>query len=286
MKYLILFTVFVASLFTYADETYGVFENTFEYSSASGADLEKIKNSTVAIISEEKMRADKLFKLGEQYRFCSRENFAEQSLWSNCSGTLIADDVILTAGHCVLNEAQCKTLNFVFNYLTDTDILRLKADASQVYRCKKLIYSSKPVPSQQLKDYALVQLDRKVIGREVISLSAQQLAKKDSIFSVGHPLGLPMKVSKGFTTPEDADDNLKNTKRDFYKTKMLTHAGLSGAGVYNSNLALVGVLVRGDAGMQADDGRCTRMRSCEASDCPWAEVQKLETENIQKYLKK
>ena len=79
-------------------------------------------------------------------------------------------------------------------------------------------------------------------------------------------------------------EDLKNKNKNFYKSHMISHPGLSGAGVYNSNFDLVGVLVRGGATMEPDDGRCNRVKSCDQLNCPWSEIQKLEINMLKKYL--
>lgn len=261
----------------FARENYGVFESDV----FGGSKIDEIKKATVSIIKNDKLRSDKLFRLGEQYRFCVKENFEEQRLWSNCSGTLIAKNIILTAGHCVLSSADCKKLNFVFDYNSDNEIEKIQQDKNRIFKCKRLLYTSKPVPGVQLKDYAVVELDRDVQNIKPIAYSSDKLDQIEDIISVGHPLGLPKKIVKGFVDSED----LQNTGAHFYKSHMSTHAGLSGAGVYNSNLNLIGVLVRGGAAMEPDDGRCLRVKSCDLQSCPWAEVQKLEVNAIKNYLK-
>ena len=247
----------------------------------TGPKTDLIKRATVAIVKDEKFSAPTLFKLGEQYRFCTKENFEEQRLWANCSGTLIGKKTVLTAGHCVLSNPDCKKLQFIFGFNSDSDIEKIQTNYPQVFKCNKLLYTSKPVPGLQLKDYAIVELDRDVIGVDPISLSTFQDDLPDELFSPGHPLGLPKKVATGFRDSED----LKFKSSLFYRAHMLTHAGQSGAGVYDSNLNLMGILVRGDAAMEADDGRCFRVKTCDLQSCPWAEIQTLETENIKKYLK-
>lgn len=47
----------------------------------------------------------------KDYYLCMGEKFAEQPVIANCSGALVAPDVIMTAGHCLQTEADCKDLD-------------------------------------------------------------------------------------------------------------------------------------------------------------------------------
>lgn len=277
MKYRWLLIILIFSHSWAQENKYGWFENNL----VSSAPAENIKKAAVSILTSEKLAARDLLKLNELYRFCTKEQFEQQRMWSKCSGTLISKDVILTAGHCVLSQKDCSDLRFVFDYKDDLDIEKIQNDSARVYKCKKLVYSSKPIPGAQLKDYALIQLDRAVTDRSPIALSDLKLDKVEDIISIGYPLGLPMKASRGYVNKDD----LLNLNADFYKAHLPAHGGLSGAGVYNSAYNLIGVLVRGDANVEADDGRCVRVKTCDLQDCPWAEVQKLEIENIKKFIK-
>lgn len=247
---------------------------------SNSAANEKIRRATVALVENEKLYSQDLFNLGEVYRFCTYKEFLTEKLWSNCSGTLIGKDLILTAGHCISKLEDCQTKSYVFDYADNDTILEIQNNPSRIYRCKKIVAWSQPIPQLQLVDYAIVQLDREVLDRDPIQVSKKDLSTENDILSYGHPLGLPQKLLRGFISKENAEKN-KNIKLPYYQANLSSHPGLSGGGVYDFEANLVGILVRGEGNIEYDD-RCRRVRSCQKGDCPWAEIQKLPLETIKR----
>ena len=47
---------------------------------------------------------------------CDDQRFLDQPTAASCSGTLIDDDLYLTAGHCIDTEEECRASRFVFDY--------------------------------------------------------------------------------------------------------------------------------------------------------------------------
>lgn len=273
-----IFFILTLSVTTFAGE-YGIFA-----ADNGSVDLrvEKIRRATVAIIKNEDLVSDSIFTIGQVYNFCSEhafsKEFANDKLWANCSGVLVAKNIVLTAGHCITRLEDCSTKSFVFDFLDNSSLQKVRTDQKQVYTCKKILDWSRPVPNKQLVDFALIQLDREVTDRDPISLTDKSLKAEQDVFSFGFPLGSPMKISKGFISYENAQEN-QLPERSFYRANMSTHPGLSGGGVYDENLQLVGVLVRGEANIEKD-GRCQVLRHCEKGDCTWAEVQKLPVQSL------
>ncbi len=281
MKSWVYLTTFIVLIATRAMAVYGT-EPADLFTSDR---LELIKKATAAIVTTENLRLKEIPSLNEIYKFCGVEKYLEQKLWANCSGVLISKDIILTAGHCIASHTQCPEKSFVFDFLTNDDIPRLQSNLKNVFQCKKVIFWSQPILQKNLVDFALIQLDRSVDGRTPIKLSVDPLTKAQDIFASGHPLGLPLKISVGYVSQKNAEANLLPGK-SFYSSQMASHPGLSGAGVYNSDQNLVGLLVRGESNIESDDGRCQRIKTCDSENCPWAEIQKLDVKLIEKLIKK
>ncbi len=233
--------------------------------------LEQIAKATVALLrtDDDNFLNPKTF--GDVYNFCSQESFLDQKLFSYCSGTLIENNKILTAGHCIRDLKDCNAIRIAFDYFGNSDVNRIKSH--KILKCKKITAWSKPVSQTQLIDYAVIELERPVFDRKPIVMNVNSKLQ-DRIFSMGHPLGLPMKLVHGFISSEDAHVNQSKPDSSYTSAHMNSHPGLSGSGVYNHQFELAGILVRGESNIERD-GICSRLRSCETQDCPWVQIQKL-----------
>ena len=47
---------------------------------------------------------------------CKEEKFAGQVSPANCSGFLVSDDILVTAGHCMQSEEDCRYYHWVFGF--------------------------------------------------------------------------------------------------------------------------------------------------------------------------
>jgi Trypsin-like peptidase domain len=174
----------------------------------------------------------------EEYNLCSSETFAAQPLGCFCSGVLVAPDVVATAGHCVKSNADLEHIRFVFGFrMVDADTARTAFPEKDVYRGKEVI-RRKFTPDRT--DWALVRLDRPVVGRKPVSLRGSGKVKNDErVFVIGHPCGLPQKLA--------GDARVRNnTHAAYFVANLDTYGGNSGSPVFNgANHQLEGLLVRG-----------------------------------------
>jgi V8-like Glu-specific endopeptidase len=190
------------------------------------------------------------------YNICEKERFSQQVPLGNCTAFLVAPDLVLTAGHCIATKEQCKDNKFIFGHKLGVTSL----DQSQVYSCKNIVERKLIDDKYEVKDFALIQLDREVTNRAPLSLRPSGIVKKNSpLVVIGHPLGLPMKISDDARVSRPSYVSLFSSLRsimkfkNYFLTNTDTYGGNSGSPVFNEDTGLVeGLLIQG-----ADDLRET-----------------------------
>ncbi|OGR44815.1 MAG: hypothetical protein A2X35_05835 [Elusimicrobia bacterium GWA2_61_42] len=206
----------------------------------------------------------KTMNFGDRLNLCPDEKFREQTIGAFCSGSLVGEDLVMTAGHCVKTEADCQNLKMVFGYNVKTDGSEATTTmaASEVYGCAKIVKrflggepgSNNPAGQALGPDFALLKLDRKVTGHKPLAINrGTNLKKGDGIFVIGHPVGLPVKLA-GFATVRDF------SKVGYFVADLDTFGGNSGSPVFNTRTQKIeGILVRGDEDFIDSPAGCTTM---------------------------
>lgn len=197
------------------------------------------------------------------FDLCPDERFALQNVLPICSGFLAAPDILVTAGHCIESIDDCENFTWIFDYEEGIEAIANK----NIYGCKEIIGSKLKSSYFSLKDYAVIRLDRPVVGREPLKVRLKGRPNwGEPLVIIGHPLGLPQKISDGaevkvgnalgFLRP------IKNLvrKRDFFMANLDSYAGNSGSPVFNKNTGLVeGILIEGAEDFVEDtDQMCNR----------------------------
>src|SRR5690606_10331184 len=101
---------------------------------------------------------------GQSYNLCEDEPFKEQQSSAYCSGSLIGHNLILTAGHCIRSQSTCNKTSFVFGFgYTHAGKDVATVQPMDVYNCKSIVGWKEQGSGA---DYAVIELDRSVIGRE------------------------------------------------------------------------------------------------------------------------
>jgi V8-like Glu-specific endopeptidase len=165
-----------------------------------------------------------------------------------CTAFLIGPDLLLTAGHCAVNvgvsehetNTFCKAFSWLFDYAPDINgrVKTTGIDPDKVYRCQETIYAIKEEVAPY-RDFALIRLNRPVLGRTPLKLSSDPVKKNDVLSMVGYPLGTPAKSStNGRVLVNDAAKEIMVTTLDSFE-------GNSGSPVLNAKKEVVGILIGG-----------------------------------------
>ena len=176
--------------------------------------------------------------------------FSDQMTCGSCSGTLIAPDLVATAGHCV-NSGSCSGKRIVFG-ATNLNVRAGNAIPSDtLYSCDSVVIS---VPPGNGQDWAVIRLDRAVPAAIATPamVGTTQMPPGTGLMLIGHPSGLPRKYADDasvVTVSGGGSDSLA------YRTNLDAFGGNSGSGVFTTGATagdtcypaglMVGILVNG-----------------------------------------
>lgn len=191
---------------------------------------------------------------------CEDEPFSDQRIIANCSASLVGEDLILTAAHCLDDQRGrgCDDYAIVFDYRLDQDNPYFVAE-NQVYFCDEVLYHQFILDFTE--DIALLRLTQAPSDRKPIRVNPRELVEGDFLNMIGYPLGIFQKwVDFGEVTHVEPE-------RMSFKHTLDTFSVNSGGPIFDGHTGeQVGVLVRGTGGNLSDDGSCTRWREGQSFD--------------------
>jgi len=264
-----------------ASVVYGT-DDRVEVFNHPNADLRRIaEESIVALIpafriSREPNGTHSLFteSLKDLRGLCADELFGNQPTAASCSGVLIDDDLVLTAGHCIDAQTPCDAYAYVFNYHLDAPTRLAAIRDEDVYSCARVVSQRAPEGSNLTPDFAVIQLDRPVEGGQApVSIRpATPLGQQESLAIIGFGSGLPAKIDSGGSVADPRADRL-----DFFVANVDAFQGHSGSATFDSEDRLAGILIGGRtpdyvivAGL-CDDGWDVEdlcgLKACEGEPC-------------------
>lgn len=182
-------------------------------------------------------------------QLCANERYVNQKSLGECSGFLVASNKLVTAGHCVPDLNSCRKNQWVFGFKKNTE----KFSIEDVYSCKKIINQKYQYSKYEVSDYAIIELDREVTRREPLAIRKHGIVlPKTPILTIGHPMGLPMKITDGAEVKRQNKLEKESPLVSFYArghyftANLDVYAGNSGSPVFNQNTGKVeGIIIQG-----------------------------------------
>lgn len=199
----------------------------------------------------------------QQDSLCSDEPFADEPAPGFCSSFWVGKDLLVTAAHCVFD---CGKTSVVFDFLKTTATSPLDIFlASSVYHCKKVVAIDRD------SDWAVLQLDREVIGRTRFTLQKSDLPIGSSVMTLGFPRGIALKIAG----PAPIVENVNSDGVNYFEAPLDIFGGNSGGPVINSTtLEVAGILAVGFGEFEEEtidpitQKKCQRLRRIPFSEDP------------------
>lgn len=220
--------------------------------------LKELADSTVILVRDDAISYDSVKRkyvrvkeksLSQSYYLSEEEKFSNQPILGFCSGAIVSKNLVLTAGHCISDD-NYSSVKVIFNWRIDSEgNFPRYFDEDDVYKIKRIVtrkHTGKGANNYEFinnyKDYALVELERDVVGRKPLEVDKErELSKGDYIFTIGYPAGLPVKI----TDPYDSVVYAKG--KTIYKTNTDLLGGSSGGPVFDTKTnRIIGIVVTGE----------------------------------------
>jgi hypothetical protein len=178
---------------------------------------------------------------------CPDEPFATQPALADCTGVLLAADLLLTAGHCLRSGDACADYAYASRYLLADDGSWQGLATDRWLSCERLLILRREDDADGVRrDYALVQLRADDAGHaenepeSKLELRWTPPVLSEPVVLIGHPMGLPMKIDRGGQVIEDALNG-----GTWFGADLDSFGGSSGAPVFDAEGMLLGIAVAG-----------------------------------------
>ncbi len=226
--------------------------------------------STVALVSASDVDASNPSNvrlagatLGQSEGLCAGQRFASDPTAAFCSGTLIDDDLVLTAGHCITTLTECRSTKLVFKYARRSATALEPITSADVFSCASIVARAETSTSQGEVDYAIIRLDRSAAPRFTpapVRSTTTPLITGRHVGVIGCGSGVPFKIDTGGSVRDPGNGASFEATTD-------TFGGNSGSGVYDlETFSVAGILVQGDTDY-VRRGSCNVVNVCAESGC-------------------
>ncbi|WP_442845320.1 trypsin-like peptidase domain-containing protein [Leeuwenhoekiella sp. H156] len=229
--------------------TRGVFGPDDRKEAQDAVGYQDFVRATAVMISKESLLGNTAYswslrqRLSQMFgtdKFDDNVKFLEQPALANCTGFLIAPDILVTAGHCIETLDDAEGYVWVFDYTStmkfDPANGALNLDPNDVYEVAEVL--SAKLDEFTDDDYSVLRLNRKSNRRPYRFRTGGDIAEGTGINTIGSPTGLPLKFSENAEVVDASPVN-------WFKSDIDSFPGNSGGPVFDDYGWIEGILVRG-----------------------------------------
>ncbi len=218
-------------------------------------------SKSVAIIAKNNSQ---LLTPVDKFGMCRKERFSKEISIGECTAFLVSPTKLVTAGHCIKDEKTfCKEHKLVFNYLDSTTFF------SNAFSYRQNILNCKSAKINPLFDIATIELKLATNAPDLSSKLSYSTKLPKSVFVIGSPLGLPLKMTSSSTVEAYTNDEIR--------VETDTFTGNSGSPVFDyASNKVIGVLVAGEIDFTySKTNSCMEVKRCAEFKCSGESVIKL-----------
>lgn len=215
-----------------------------------------VRRANLTAITDSLYRLNTTLTLGQRYRLCTGQPFADQPVAGEGTAFLISSNECLTAGHVLTGAPEHYALVFGFELASVGGSYLMNIPAKNIY------YFTGITGGNQSLDVLKVRLNRAATAdRPPLPLATAGTEKPGTeIYMLGYPSGLPQKAAVNARIKQSDDHTC------FYST-LDAFAGNSGSPVFDKNThRVIGILVSGAADFNWN-GSCNVLSMCQPPFC-------------------
>ncbi|GAB4020779.1 MAG: hypothetical protein Fur0010_23730 [Bdellovibrio sp.] len=222
-------------------------DNRISFSQLEEFNPSKLASATatqieVRYLKESNIEEYATYPSGKLQNTCPGEKYSEFHTLGGCSGFLIDENILVTAGHCRDYSKGCDQEAWLFNHFESPQYPQAKLKKENIVRCLEVL----DYRHDGEADFAVLKLERKIKNATILKIDlADQAETNDPVAVLGYPLGLPFVYTPGGRIIKK-EKNLILTDSDAFKNN-------SGSALFNLRTGYVeGILTNSMRGMSSN----------------------------------